>query len=371
MQLKRCRDAVLTAALALISIACGLLFVNTVFLVWVRAPLQSKSFPRPVISLLSVPSRWLYPDTGRTNSALDIALIGDSYIEGDGDSFSVQGDYDYSVGHFLRAKTGFPFAVYAASGTYLPISMAFYQSGIEGRLWPLFDALQVNKRPKTLWLFFYEGNDLDDYISARNNGHRSVSQSLPWRVKISPLRYYLQRRWMLGRPSSPSPADIQDLPNRVCGFNGCASLGRLQSASPSLSDAEVDEAISYISQAVVAFASQHSSARVCFFYIPSPATIYDLPRTVSFDVSTGATVRVTREENSARSLRIREGFDRRLGSSRVDMVDLTESLQNSAIHGAIHGSMDADHFNLTGYKLFAEAIVESSGSCFPLASLSN
>lgn len=348
-----------------LSIFAGLFLVNAIFLIWVRAPFQAKSFPRSVVSLLSVPTRWLYPDTGRSNSANDIALIGDSYVEGDGDGYSISGDYDYSVGHHLHKKTSLPFGVYAASGTYLPTSMSFFEAGMQGKLWPLFDRRPLADRPASIWLFFYEGNDLDDFIAARDSGHPSVSDSLPWRVKLSPMRFYLQRRWML-RNSAPMTAHPSEaLVNEVCTDNGCELLPRLQSASPTLAPREIEEAIGFIAMSVMEFARRHEGSSICFFYIPSPATIYALKTTESFDVSSGDVINVKKEDNAKKSLVIRSGFKHRFAGSGLVMIDLTEKLQQFAGANVLHGSVDADHFNSFGYEAFADAVLDQGEQCLP------
>ena len=361
----RFRSCLVGGGLTIFSIAVGLFVVNAAFIIWIRSPLQSRSFPREVISLLSVPTRWLYPDTGRTGSSADIALIGDSYVNGDGDSFRA-GAYQYSLGHFLHSKTGKSFSVYAASGTNLPTSTSFYESGLKGDLWPLFDSIPLDRQPSVIWLFFYEGNDLDDYFRVKKAGFPTVHESLPWSVRFFPLRYYLGRSsgrsaeliWGRREPVGRTPLqDLRDLPN----------MGRLQGASPSLSEEQVSEAIEFTANEILDFAKSNKTDKICLFYIPSPVTTYQLPKTTSYVVSTGDTIIVSRELNNIRSKKIRESLRFYLGEI-VQFVDLTEAIQLAAQSHVLHGSIDPHHFNSVGYESFSEVVLAEGKSCFPAMS---
>ena len=111
------------------------------------------------------------------------------------------------------------------------------------------------------------------------------------------------------------------------------------------------------------FAKSNKTDEICLFYIPSPVTIYQLPETTSYDVSTGDTIIVSRELNNIRSKKIRESLRLYLGEI-VQFVDLTEAIQRAAQSHILHGSIDPHHFNSVGYESFSEAVLAEGKSCF-------
>lgn len=148
----------LNIALVLFSTAIGFVIINASF----PFIFHQSIFPRALVQLAGGLQYTLYPDTyDRQNLDSWIAIVGDSYGQGAGDSF-VDGDANYSITHYLRERTRHNYLIFARNA-FDSIRMA-RELVIGVRLMndsPFFPDLD---RPTEILIMFYEGNDLNDTL---------------------------------------------------------------------------------------------------------------------------------------------------------------------------------------------------------------
>ncbi|MFQ6540158.1 MULTISPECIES: hypothetical protein [Aphanothece] len=355
---------------------------NAAFIIWIRvAGGQQQGFPRRAVGNLPAPLRLSYPYLGKTGGPEDIALLGDSYVEGAGDDFLL-GSNDYSLGHHLRALTGFGFLPFGVAGSFLPRSIAIYNTALSSGFFPLYQG-----RPRSLWprrhlLFFYEGNDLDDFLQAnrRSSSSRSLQKSmveqLSWQDRFLPLSRVLGRRfragWKAARETQATPLgspSSRSSINRFCGDHYCVAYGTSQAAAPELSDHQVQEALLGTVKAVQQFQSERPGTQVCLVYIPSPATLYQSETPIVFQsYGTGAenpSGRISPEANRQRSLAMRRRLSSLLaaGPKPVPFFDATPALKSLARTRFLHGEQDPKHLNRQGLQGLARAVASAQLPC--------
>ena len=401
-------------ALLMVSFAMSIVCINILYIFLIRQPHQSRGFPRHLIPDLPPPSRWLYADTGSKGNSGDIALLGDSYLEAIGDDFS-DGLYDYSLAHFLHRKTGLQIAQYGTSGSYLPRQLALYQKALRGGYWPLHDSLDSRNVPARIILFFYEGNDLGDYISSKtNNSSDELNIELPVTLRYFPIARLASRRLdrVVGKlkvkfdhflkqltkqqllnltpptASWPTPAQrvVAKTPSdpmqnaldkssvtkgdSLCGPYFCLPAGQfLQGPALELTADEKAWAIKATVASVIQFTRQNPTRKVCLVYTPSPAVIYaplifkafanehNQKLTSSASRYSGVVI----AEKTSQSIR-RDMF-KQLKAAGIQYVDTTPDLVESAKSKYLHGRQDVNHFNRHGYKVVVESLVASGIKC--------
>lgn len=389
----------------------SLLLVNIVYITVIRNPSQRLGFPRHVVPDLPPPSRWLYADTGRTDTKQDIVLLGDSYLEAIGDDFS-DGIYNYSLGHALHQLTGWHVFQVGTSGSYLPRQLQLYSRALDGRYWPLFQSRPLDQRPTRIVAFFYEGNDLDDVFSAsRRKSSDELSVVLPWQLRYLPLARFLHRRianiierldakaykvynivkahggllagdhLLSAKPDSdqstfePGASDFAPSNRRVlvnvqkrCSRYLCKLVDRdVQAPALELSTQERSIAISSTVQSLVLHARKHPNSKLCLVYLPSPSTIYAPPYFRPWHHGAGSIALgpgfVRGELALAASQAIRTELFGQLEANKIEYLDATQALQAAARARYLHGRDDVNHFNRYGYQVVAEALASSHLKC--------
>lgn len=401
-------------ALLIVSTAVSIVFINILYIVLIRQPHQSRGFPRHLIPDLPPPSRWLYADTGSKGNSGDIALLGDSYLEAMGDDFS-DGLYNYSLAHSLHRKTGLQIAQFGTSGSYLPRQLALYQKALKGGYWPLYDKIDSRNDPARIILFFYEGNDLNDYISSENNSSSDeLSIELPFALRYFPIARLAYRRFdrvvdkfklkidhfltLLTRErllsltplsasrSTTAQTVVAKLPGEtshnglekssvtkshsLCGIHYCLPAGQsLQGPALELTADEKARSIRGTVASIIQYARQNPARKVCLVYMPSPAVIYAPYISRAFakehhqnlTSSSSAFPGFGIAEMSSQGIR-RDMF-MQLKAAGIPYVDTTPYLVESAASKYLHGRQDVNHFNRYGYKIVVNSLVASRLKC--------
>ena len=375
-QKKRLLGLAANGVLIIASISIGYFISNIAFLIYIRSAKQANNFPRQVISQLPAPSRWVYPEIGTGGNQSDLALIGDSYVEGSSDDFN-NDKFSYSFAHDLHRISGETIANFGTSGSHLIKQVELYEGALNGEFWPLIDGRSQKDKPMRIMLFFYEGNDLDDYFNEiAEGGNDQQIAALKSSRKYQPLRLFL-KSWLVNLFSSISipgsapqrPVDnVASRTNSFCMPGYCRTNYQMQSASPNLSTAEIDQATAATANSIVNFAKSNHKKQICVVYIPSPGTIYE-PEIIQFEQAQRGSLNrsgsISREENLSRSLRIRNNLRTRLEAAGVPFIDTTQKLVNKAKQTYLHGEGDQKHFGREGNKFFASTINSSLGKCFP------
>jgi len=396
------------------STVASVLFINIFYIVLIRQPFQSRGFPRHLIPDLPPPSRWLYADTGSKGNSRDIALLGDSYLEAIGDDFS-DGLYNYSLAHFLHQKTGLQISQYGTGGSYLPRQLALYQKALRGGYWPLHDSLDSRNVPARNILFFYEGNDLDDYISSKpNNSSDELSIELPFALRYFPIARLVSRRWdrVVGKfklkfdhflnhlnheqlasrtPSSalgsaPAQRVVSKPPGDprrnglekssvtkgdfLCGPHFCLPAGQsMEGPALGLTTDDRARAIQGTVASIIQYARLNPARQICLVYMPSPAVIYapfisryessEQSQSLASSYSYHSGVSVAEKTSQS----IRRDMFKELTAAGIQYVDTTQDLVKTANFKYLHGRQDVNHFNRHGYMAVVETLVASGVKC--------
>ena len=112
-----------------------------------------------------------YPDTYKRNNLENyIAILGDSYSQGNGDAY-LNGTYNYSIGHHLYKKNKKNYLIFgrAGFGSISAISNLIKLHKISN----LPNFIENLKKPESIIFFFYEGNDLEENIFEYSSLSRS------------------------------------------------------------------------------------------------------------------------------------------------------------------------------------------------------
>ena len=142
--------------LVLASVILSLLVINIII---IHFPSQ-KFFPRSLANSLPNILITFYPDTYKKNNLENyVAIIGDSYSQGNGDAY-LNGTYDYSIGHHLYKNSKKNYLTFgrAGFGSISAVSNLIKLHKISN----LPNFIKNLNKPKSIIFFFYEGNDLEE-----------------------------------------------------------------------------------------------------------------------------------------------------------------------------------------------------------------
>ena len=139
----------------------------------------------------------------------------------------------------------------------------------------------------------------------------------------------------------------------------------MQSASPQLTNNQINEAINFTLSYIKNFKEKHN-AHICLVYIPSPATIYS-PKKIYYQRYNNGPLHksgiIHRRINTAKSNYIRNLMMKSLKKVDIAMIDSTSHLISKAKSQYLHGINDPKHFNYKGYKFLAEFISINLNQC--------
>lgn len=371
LQALKLSSAMINVALICTSAVIGYAISNVLFLILIRSGNQASGLPRSIISHLPAPLRWGYPTIGTTGTSDDIALLGDSYVEGAGDDYR-NGTFRYAITHHLHQQSDLPLATFGTNGTSLTSQTQLYRRSLEGKFWPMINGRPQSAWPKRILAFIYEGNDFDNHIAEKETGGASAHLSaLQSNRKFQPLRLFLtsklrnshDRSTTQAAPSSTSQQRRQE----VCGINYCLRVRPMQAASPSLNKQEIADSIQEMVKDLERLKTD-TNANLCVIYIPSPATIYS-PDSINFqqDFLPGRPTQgtISGPDNWQRSASIRNQLITDLQGAGIPFIDSTLPLKQKAQHHYLHGTADQKHFNTEGNTLLASVVSKNISRCFP------
>ena len=354
------------------SISIGYVLSNLAFLVLIRNGNQANGMSRGLLSHLPAPIRWSYPTLGTTHTSEDIALIGDSYVEGAGDAYR-NDEHDYSIGHVLHSQSKLPLTSFGTNGTSFITQKQLYNHSLKGTFWPLKDGRKQEHWPAKSLVFIYEGNDFDNHAQEKvTGGAQAHVDALKSSRRFQPLRLFLTSKLRPISNQAPiKPTNGKEAKprlNRVCGSNYCKDVQPMQAASPTLSEQELKSSINEMADSIGTLKADLKT-NACVVYIPSPGTIYS-PDELIFQqdqlpsgIPTSGTI--SGKVNSQRSLGIRDVLSSALQKHQIHMVDATPALTTAAEKQFLHGIIDQKHFNHQGNAILARTIIDDFGRCFP------
>ena len=252
------------------SISIGYVLSNLAFLVLIRNGNQANGMSRGLLSHLPAPIRWSYPTLGTTHTSEDIALIGDSYVEGAGDAYR-NDEHDYSIGHVLHSQSQLPLTSFGTNGTSFITQKQLYSNSLEGTFWPLKDGRKQEHWPAKSLVFIYEGNDFDNHAQEKvTGGAQAHVDALKSSRRFQPLRLFLTSKLRPMSNQAPiKPTNGKEAKprlNRVCGSNYCKDVQPMQAASPTLSEQELKNSINEIADSIATLKADLKTMLALFIF---------------------------------------------------------------------------------------------------------
>lgn len=350
----------------------GFLFVNFFLIKYISTKDQITGFPRNLLNYIPRPiNSWNYPDLNSSSNNKFI-LIGDSHGEGAGDAF-LKGSYDYSAGHYITKNKEIGILLASNSGTSLPIQLFFLEEAIKGKYGPnkIYKYFQKDKYKKNIISFFYEGNDLEEqflfYDRYIEESKKPISKIKRVLNKYFPLIYLTRATIIRGKFLNKVGSinkNINTTFNKICINQVCRLFPPMQSAAPELTQKQINKSINQTTESIINFKNKYKS-KICFIYIPSPATIYSpaiiksqkLLKANEYDT-------ISSEMNNYRSEYIRNRFSMALNTEGIKYIDSTDYLKEFAANNFIHGEIDPNHFNAKGYEHLGDFVLLNKEKCF-------
>jgi GDSL-like Lipase/Acylhydrolase family len=306
-----------------------------------------------------------------------IALLGDSYAEGQGDGLIAAGGdrarFVHSA-HVLHGLTRRDVVNLGLGGAGSVQAMVRQPARIlmgDCFLYPRLDP------PRRIFVYFYEGNDLEEngYIAGRVAAEGAVTRETIARYVGDHYGTPPKFRCFtdLGETTFKmahfliTNADTFEALRKPSTRNNVFSGGTPHAAPalqkpPAEMEAGAREAALTVFDVSLEWLRRNFSAAVTLVYVPSPAAIYR-PAEPSVDVYTRWPVNEVRAMPAAdiyaASQRTCEQI-RALALARgARFLDMRPALRAAAATTVIHGPQDWNHFNATGYRVLGETLARS------------
>jgi hypothetical protein len=307
-----------------------------------------------------------------------IALLGDSYAEGQGDGvFAADGDRAKFVhsAHVLHRLTGRDVISLGVGGAGSMQMMVRQPARILLGNCFLYPRLET---PRQIFVYFYEGNDIDEngYIVnlARAQGaltRDAVARFVGDRYGKPPrLRCFTdlgETAFKMAHFALTNTQSFETL--RKPSAHNEVMAGGAPHAAPALQKPPLDMEPSAVAASMMVFEvslawlrQTFPSAAITMVYLPSPAAIYRhaQPAVDSYvhwplnDVQA-----IPADAIYATSQRTCEEIRKLTLAQSVRFIDMRPALRGAAEGGLIHGPRDWNHFNEAGYRVLGETLART------------
>ena len=303
-----------------------------------------------------------------------IALLGDSYAEGQGDGLlAANGDrtkFTHSA-HVLRRLTGHDVVSLGLGGAGSVQAMVRQPARILNGNCFLYPRLDP---PRQIVVYVYEGNDLDEngYIVGRAAGEgavtrESIARHVGERYGAPPrLRCFTdlaETMFKMGHFLITNTESFETL--RKPSARNKVLAGGAAHAAPALQKPPAERDATALAASLTVFdvsldwLRRNFSAPVTVVYLPSPAAIYRHAES-SVDVYTrwplNEVQAMPAAEIYAASQRTCEQIRERTLARGASFIDMRPALRAAAATAVIHGPQDWNHFNAAGYRVLGEAL---------------
>lgn len=320
-----------------------------------------------------------------------IALVGDSYAQGMGDWLLAVGgksDQPYHSANVIHDLLGRDVVTFGRASAGSAEGMVLRLTRILGDGYCyIFPPIE---QPKQFFIYFYEGNDIDDNNELLQRAIKDRSGDLAARIdKFLDTDYGVVSSWrchghlgdMMFRMARFLVRDafathhIIDLPataNRVVIAGVPTATSELQVPSMDLNAQQIDDGVTVYDRSLAWLRRNYPNIATTVVYIPSPASTYRQanPEVISKDVfipaesqSTGRLVIVDGRPFPAagiyeHSQRICEKIRAATIRQDVAFIDARPVMRKAAALQAIHGPRDWNHPNERGYRLLGKLVAD-------------
>jgi len=380
----------------------SLLIVNFLIL---NFPSQ-KFYPRSLANSLPNFLVTFYPDTYKKNNLENyIAIVGDSYSQGNGDGY-LNGTYDYSIGHHLHKNDDKNYLIFgrAGFGSISAVSNLVKLNKISNL--PIFFK-NLNK-PESIIFFFYEGNDLEDNFfeySSLSNINEDINSFVLRRIKENtslttkdkltsffPLIsimddlydhiHILFNKLLTNDENENKKSLIIDRIKKLFGFtilldsekkneeiyinsiknkDNYNNIKPLHSAAANLTNEEISISLKIFFESVKYIKSWIGTDEILIVYIPSPISCYVWDEPIEYTIKNSETIKfLSNKENDLKSEYIREEIENFSKKNNINFLDIAQHIKEENINRILHGPLDWMHFNYDGYKIVSDYIINNT-----------
>jgi hypothetical protein len=309
-----------------------------------------------------------------------VALLGDSYAEGQGDGLLAAGGdrarliHSAHVLHRLTGRDVVSLGVGGAGSAQAMVRMPTRILSERCFLYPRLDA------PKQMLVYFYEGNDLDEngYVvnmaaAAGPPTRESIARHIETQYgRPSAARCFTElaettfrmAHFLLTNQESWDTLRKPSTHNRVLAGGAAHPAPALQKPPYEFEPARIESALLVFDVSLGWLKRNFPQSAITMVYLPSPAAIYrHAGKTV--DTYMDWPLNTVRESPAAdidaASQRICERIRALTLAQGVRFLDMRPVLRAAAAGGVIHGPRDWNHFNDAGYRVLGEALAKTIG----------
>ena len=392
----------------IISLLIALLITN--FLLINLSP--KKIFPRSLAGSLPNILLTFYAKTyNEKNLDNYIALLGDSYAQGNGDAY-LNGTEDYSIGHHLYNNN--------KNKNYLQFGRAGY-----GSISAVSNLIKIHKfsqdsffikdlkKPETIIFFFYEGNDLHSNIIEykkfiRNNEKISnyVSRRIEKNTKLNtsdllesnfPILFFFGefyydfkhlfkkiyeeknfkeiKNLIISRIKklfgytivlNAEKKDNKTWTNSIKNHSKINNIRPVEGAALHLTNEEILISLEIFFESILQIKFWSKIDKIYIVYLPSPISSYKWNEPIVFHRRNyyDGDKTTTNKKNSLNSLFIRNKIKEFTSSNNIKFLDSTNFILEKGKNTILHGPLDWHHFNYDGYKNVSSYLIESTKNEF-------
>jgi hypothetical protein len=306
-----------------------------------------------------------------------VALLGDSYAEGQGDGLlNANGDrtkLQHSA-HVLHRLTGRDVISLGIGGAGSVQAMVRQPTRIlrDGCL--LYPSLEP---PRQMFVYFYEGNDLDENGFIVNmvvqNGavtRENLTRYIAEHYAAPPTRRCFtdlaetgvkMAQFLLTKPDSFENLRRPSLHNKVIRGEVAHPAPTLQKPPVELGPQATDASL-LVFDVALDWLMRNFSAAITVIYLPSPAAIYrhaDAAVDVYWRWPLMEVQPVLAADIYAASQRTCEQIRTLTLAHRARFIDMRPALRTAAASTVIHGPRDWNHFNDAGYRVLGETLAKT------------
>jgi hypothetical protein len=317
-----------------------------------------------------------------------IAVVGDSYAQGNGDwvqSVNPRTNPPFASYHLIHARTGRDVVSFGAAGASNVRGLVSEPLGILAYLRKTWR--YEFPQPDRILVYFYEGNDITDNLRELRERwpggplqpdtfHRFIEQTvLPksphqraiqtfnvsdnfvlTRAVLHALRAFVKR----SPPVDLHNGDWSKLTVTEARIDNHTERLPDGLAGPALgtNEAELERGAFVFAQSLRYLHEQLPNVPMTVVYVPSPLTMYDVVSpTVSAATRDGSAIFST-ALISASSDRIAARVKAASADVGAGFLDIRPDLRSAAAHAVVHGPKDWNHLNKLGQEVFADAILK-------------
>ena len=301
-----------------------------------------------------------------------IAILGDSYAEGYGDWLQQAGGKrkgPFHSAHIIHQQTQRDVVSFGIGGAGSAEAMVLRPAEIyPTSTCSIFPAIE---QPRQMVVYFYEGNDIEDNLKFVGKVDKRYGRTDPQAIdryldeqyagweflrchgqfaettfkEAEFLSQYYITGYYVSYCGTPVPSK-----NHIVVGDRIIETPSLQGAAPHLSDERIRLGMDVFARSLAWLRKRFEGVPITMVYVPSPLSIYrHAEETISFCSFFGAglaqEILSQRHHDAMRDMVAGISADQ-----RVDFVDATPALRETARTRVIHGPIDWDHLNKTGYE---------------------